>query len=156
MICLPVSLATLLARYSSGRKDDRVAFQRFDHRGGVARGTADIGLGFHVRIGVHIGHHRHAGEARLERAHIGGGDAGGQRAARILAGRSTVLVGLRILAVSAMNLTPQKTMISLSVWAARRLSSSESPLKSVTEWYKHRFHVIVAQDYRIPGLSSIG
>jgi len=45
-------------------------------------------------------------------------------------GRRTVLSGLRILAVSAMNFTPQKTMMSLSVVAALRLSSKESPTKS--------------------------
>ena len=44
------------------------------------------------------------------------------------AGSSTVLPGLSILAVSAMKRTPQKTMMSLSVWAALRLSSSESPV----------------------------
>ena len=49
-------------------------------------------------------------------------------------GSSTVLVGFRILAVSAMNRTPQNTMTALSVSAARRLSSSESPRKSGTEW----------------------
>jgi hypothetical protein len=37
-------------------------------------------------------------------------------------GRSTVFLGLRILAVSAVNLTPQKTMTSASVWAALLLS----------------------------------
>ena len=49
-------------------------------------------------------------------------------------GISTVRVGLRILAVSAMNLTPQKTITSRSVSAALRLRSSESPTKSGTEW----------------------
>jgi hypothetical protein len=43
------------------------------------------------------------------------------------AGKSTFRDGLRILAVSAMKRTPQKTMISASVSAARRDSSSESP-----------------------------
>ncbi len=49
-------------------------------------------------------------------------------------GSSTVLVGLRIFAVSAMKRTPQNTMTDLSVSAARRLSSSESPWKSGTVW----------------------
>ena len=49
-------------------------------------------------------------------------------------GISTVRVGLRIFAVSAMNLTPQKTITSRSVSAALRLRSSESPTKSGTEW----------------------
>jgi len=42
-------------------------------------------------------------------------------------GSSTVLPGFRIFAVSAMNRTPQNTMTDLSVSAARRLSSRESP-----------------------------
>ena len=42
-------------------------------------------------------------------------------------GSKTVFAGFRILAVSAMNRTPQKTMMSLSVVAARRARSSESP-----------------------------
>jgi len=50
-------------------------------------------------------------------------------------GISTVFSGLRIFAVSAMKRTPQKTMRSLSVFAAWRLNSSESPLKSGTDRY---------------------
>ena len=46
------------------------------------------------------------------------------------AGSRTVRLGLRILAVSAMKRTPQKTMMSASDTAALRLSSSESPMKS--------------------------
>ncbi len=49
-------------------------------------------------------------------------------------GSSTVRLGLSILAVSAINLTPQKTITSLSVRAALRLKSSESPTKSGTVW----------------------
>jgi hypothetical protein len=49
-------------------------------------------------------------------------------------GISTFFVGFRIFAVSAMNFTPQNTMMSLSVSAALRLSSSESPTKSGIEW----------------------
>jgi len=51
-----------------------------------------------------------------------------------LAGNSTVFSGLRILAVSAMKRTPQKTIMSLSVWAAMRLNPKESPTKSGMEW----------------------
>ena len=64
-------------------------------------------------------------------------------------GISTVRVGLRIFAVSAMNLTPQKTITSRSVSAALRLRSSESPTKSGTEWKSGRLHVVVAQDDRV-------
>jgi hypothetical protein len=49
-------------------------------------------------------------------------------------GNSTVFDGFRIFAVSAMNRTPQNTMTDLSVSAARRLNSRESPWKSGTEW----------------------
>ena len=49
------------------------------------------------------------------------------------AGSSTVFDGFRILAVSPMKRTPQKMMMSLSVCAALRLSSSESPTKSGIE-----------------------
>jgi hypothetical protein len=48
-----------------------------------------------------------------------------QPAAR--SGISTVLRGERIFAVSAMNETPQKTMVDWGAAAARRLRSSESP-----------------------------
>ena len=47
-----------------------------------------------------------------------------------VSGMSTVLCGDRILAVSAMKCTPQKRMAELSVAAALRDSSSESPTKS--------------------------
>jgi hypothetical protein len=49
-------------------------------------------------------------------------------------GRSTVLSGDRILAVSAMKWTPQKTIVSASVAAACRDSARESPTKSATSW----------------------
>ncbi len=49
-------------------------------------------------------------------------------------GSSTVLLGFKIFAVSAMKRTPQKTMGSRSVCAALRESSSESPTKSGTVW----------------------
>ncbi len=49
-------------------------------------------------------------------------------------GSRTVLAGFRILAVSAMKRTPQNTITDLSVSAARRLNSSESPWKSGTVW----------------------
>ena len=49
-------------------------------------------------------------------------------------GMSTVFSGFRILAVSAMKRTPQKTMMSLFVLAAALHSSSESPVKSGIEW----------------------
>src|SRR5262245_59071726 len=48
-------------------------------------------------------------------------------------GIRTFFVGFKIFAVSAINLTPQNTMMSLSVSAALRLSSSESPTKSGIE-----------------------
>ena len=54
-------------------------------------------------------------------------DAASEHPAR-RAGSSTVRSGFRILAVSAMNRTPQNTMGSASVVAAMRLSSSESPV----------------------------
>ena len=60
------------------QEDDRLAAQRLDHGRGVAGGAADIRLGFHVGVGVDVGHHRHAGIARFQRAHILSGDAGGQ------------------------------------------------------------------------------
>ena len=44
-----------------------------------------------------------------------------------MSGSSTVLSGDRIAAVSAMKCTPQKTMISASVFAASRERPSESP-----------------------------
>ena len=48
-----------------------------------------------------------------------------------MSGSTTIFFGeLRILAVSAMNLTPQKAITSASVSAALRDSSSESPTKS--------------------------
>src|SRR3546814_13374631 len=47
-----------------------------------------------------------------------------------MSGRMTIFSGLRIFAVSAMNLTPQNAMTSASVSAALRDSSSESPTKS--------------------------
>ena len=65
------------------------------------------------------------------------------------AGSSTVFVGFRILAVSAMNFTPQKTMMSLSVLAALRLSSSESPTEIGDGVIERRLHVVVAQDHRV-------
>jgi len=49
-------------------------------------------------------------------------------------GISTVRWGERILAVSAMKWTPQKTIVDASASAARRDSSSESPTKSATSW----------------------
>ena len=49
-------------------------------------------------------------------------------------GMSTVRSGERILAVSAMKCTPQKTMTSASVAAALRDSSRESPVKWATSW----------------------
>ena len=47
-------------------------------------------------------------------------------------GRSTCLSGERIEALSAMKCTPQKTMMSASVWEALIESSSESPVMSAT------------------------
>ena len=44
-----------------------------------------------------------------------------------LAGSRTVRSGLRILAVSAMNRTPQNTITSACTVTAMRLSSRESP-----------------------------
>jgi hypothetical protein len=53
-------------------------------------------------------------------------DAASEQPAR-RSGISTVLSGERILAVSAMKWTPQKTMALASVAAARRERPSESP-----------------------------
>ena len=50
----------------------------------------------------------------------------------------TVLDGLRILAVSAMNVTPQNTMTSASVMLAFKASPRESPTKSATSWTSGR------------------
>ena len=47
-------------------------------------------------------------------------------------GWSTVEAGERILAVSAMKETPQKTMTGAPAFLALMLSSSESPTKSAT------------------------
>ena len=49
-------------------------------------------------------------------------------------GISTVFSGDRILAVSAMKCTPQKTMVSSGAAAAIRDSASESPTWSATSW----------------------
>lgn len=49
-------------------------------------------------------------------------------------GISTVFSGLRILAVSAMKWTPQKTIVPSSASAAIRESASESPTWSATSW----------------------
>ena len=49
-------------------------------------------------------------------------------------GISTVLVGERIDAVSAMKWTPQKAIVACSVRAACCESASESPTKSATSW----------------------
>ncbi len=49
-------------------------------------------------------------------------------------GIRTRLSGDRMAAVSAMKWTPQKTISSAAVSAARRDSSSESPTKCATSW----------------------
>ena len=49
-------------------------------------------------------------------------------------GISTVFVGERIDAVSAMKCTPQKAIVAASVRAACWESASESPTKSATSW----------------------
>ena len=49
-------------------------------------------------------------------------------------GMSTVLSGLRILAVSAMKWTPQNTIVEASDSAAMRESASESPVWSAMSW----------------------
>ena len=51
-----------------------------------------------------------------------------------MSGMTTVFEGLRILAVSAMKWTPQKTMTSASVPAACWLSWRLSPTKSARSW----------------------
>ena len=49
-------------------------------------------------------------------------------------GMSTVRVGARIFAVSAMKCTPQNTIVDASLAAARRDSARESPTTSATSW----------------------
>ena len=49
-------------------------------------------------------------------------------------GISTVLAGLRILAVSAMKCTPASTITSASVEAACWARARESPVRSATPW----------------------
>ena len=49
-------------------------------------------------------------------------------------GISTVLSGARILAVSAMKCTPQKTIVEAADSAAMRESASESPVWWATSW----------------------
>jgi hypothetical protein len=51
-----------------------------------------------------------------------------------MSGRTTIFSGLRILAVSAMNRTPQKAITSASVAAALRDRSRLSPTKSARSW----------------------
>ena len=51
-----------------------------------------------------------------------------------ISGSRTVRSGLRMAAVSAMNLTPQKTMTSASTRVACRLRPRESPVKSAMAW----------------------
>ena len=60
-------------------------------------------------------------------------DAASEQPAR-RSGISTVFSGERILAVSAMKWTPQKTIVLASVAAAWRERPSESPTKSATSW----------------------
>ena len=51
-----------------------------------------------------------------------------------MSGRSTVFVGFRIFAVSAMNRTPAKQITGCSASIALRERYRESPTKSATSW----------------------
>ena len=62
------------------------------HLHGVGGGAADVGLGLHLGAGVHIGDDRQARVARLDQAHIGGGDGRGEAAARLKIGDQHGLV----------------------------------------------------------------
>ncbi len=61
-------------------------------------------------------------------------------------GISTVLVGLRILAVSAMNLTPQKTITSLSVCRGLAAQVERVAHEIGDGVEQRRLHVVVAED----------
>ena len=61
MISTAVCAAILRARYSSGIMMTSRDAERLDDLLGVARGAADVGLGFHRGRGVDVGHDRHAG-----------------------------------------------------------------------------------------------
>ena len=81
MIRLPLCRATFRPRYSSGRKITVSESRAVHHLGRVARGAADVTLGFDVGVGVDVGHHRHPRVLGLEPPDVLGGDARGQRAA---------------------------------------------------------------------------
>ncbi len=69
-----------------GQEDDPLAAERLDDLDRVGRGAADVRLRLHRRRGVDVGHHRHPRIALAQQAHVGGGDRGGQRAARLQVG----------------------------------------------------------------------
>ena len=102
--------------------------ERFDDPHRVRRRAADVGLRLHLRRGVDVGHDC---QIRIDLAELVAalrqgfsGDRVRQASSRrARSGRSTVFCGFRILAVSAMKWTPQKTITSASTVAALRASS---------------------------------
>ncbi len=74
------------------------------------------------------------GCARRNRSNSGAGQPSESEHPASRSGSSTSLPGLRILAVSAMKCTPQKTMTEASVFSAACASARLSPITSAMSW----------------------
>ncbi len=77
-----------------GDHDDFGDAEGFDDPAGVARGAADVGFGFDLGGGVHIGDDRAAGIFLAQQADIGAGDGCGERAAGARVGDQDLAVGI--------------------------------------------------------------
>ena len=97
-------------------QDLGVLGDRGDDLDGVRRRAADVGLGLHRGGRVDVAHDHRAGVLGLPRAQLVGGDRLGQRAPGPFGrGSAPSCRGVRILAVSAMKWTPQKTIVPASL-----------------------------------------
>ena len=80
-------LCDMAAEEGVGQEDHpvRTPFgrHRLDHLRGIGRGAAGVGFGLHRRAGVDVGDHGRGRVAVTQFAHVGGGDRGGERTARL-------------------------------------------------------------------------
>ena len=132
-----------------GDKDDGVAVERFNHRHSIARGAADITFSLDIGIGVDIGHHGDTGEFLLEGAHIGGGNAAGQRTAGVRGGEQHRLLWVENLGGFGHKLDATEDddrLLGLRGHPAQRQRIADKIGNRVKE---RRLHIVMAQDDRI-------
>ena len=77
-----------------GQENHALGAQALHHLDGVRGGATDVAFRLNLGRRVHVGDDRHAGKARAQQPHVGGGDRLGERAARLHVGDQHHLVGI--------------------------------------------------------------